>query len=194
MTEAQLVYHKQGSAQELTASQTRIAEDTVLFSLPYTSASQEGVYRLDRMCYTTEQGRRFEADLTKERTVTYGVETQVQAKPDARLVDEDINMNVVTFDENGKQETEVSIEDALNYAGAGEASGVGAMGSAGTFGAARSMGAAKNMVFVLDPGHGGSDPGATRTHNGVTYYERDIVLKITNYCTSFPSLVRWLTA
>lgn len=182
VTEAQLVYHKQGSAQELTASQTRIAEDTVLFSLPYTSASQEGAYRLDRMCYTTEQGRRFEADLTKERTVTYGVETQVQAKPDARLVDEDINMNVVTFDENGKQETEVSIEDALNYAGAGEASGVGAMGSAGTFDAARSMGAAKNMVFVLDPGHGGSDPGATRTHNGVTYYERDIVLKITNYC------------
>lgn len=182
VTKAQLIYHKQGSTQELTASQTRIAEDTVLFSLPYTSASQAGVYRLDRMCYTTEQGRQFEVDLTKERTVTYGVETQVQAKPDARLVDEDINMNVVTFDENGKQESEVSIQDALNYAGAGAAAGVGAMGSAGNFGAARSMGASNSMVFVLDPGHGGSDPGAVRTHNGVTYYERDIVLKITNYC------------
>ena len=40
----------------------------------------------------------------------------------------------------------------------------------------------KAFVIVLDPGHGGSDPGAVRTHNGITYRERDLVLKIANYC------------
>ena len=40
----------------------------------------------------------------------------------------------------------------------------------------------KDFVIVLDPGHGGSDPGAVRIHNGITYTERDLVLKIANYC------------
>lgn len=38
------------------------------------------------------------------------------------------------------------------------------------------------FVIVLDPGHGGEDPGATRVWNGVTYYERDINLKIAQAC------------
>ena len=39
-----------------------------------------------------------------------------------------------------------------------------------------------NVVVVLDPGHGGSDTGATYTWNGVTYCERDINQKIANAC------------
>ena len=40
----------------------------------------------------------------------------------------------------------------------------------------------KPLVVVLDPGHGGSDPGATRIFNGVQYKERDLVLKIAEAC------------
>lgn len=40
----------------------------------------------------------------------------------------------------------------------------------------------KQWVIVLDPGHGGVDGGASRTFNGVTYVERDLVLKIAYYC------------
>lgn len=40
----------------------------------------------------------------------------------------------------------------------------------------------KEIVVVLDPGHGGTDSGAVRNINGGIYYERDIVLKIANYC------------
>ncbi len=39
-----------------------------------------------------------------------------------------------------------------------------------------------NVVIVLDPGHGGSESGATRTWNGKTYKEEVINQKIANYC------------
>ncbi|MGN0361097.1 MAG: N-acetylmuramoyl-L-alanine amidase [Hominisplanchenecus sp.] len=37
------------------------------------------------------------------------------------------------------------------------------------------------IVVVLDPGHGGSDSGAYRTWDGVTYREKEIVLKLAMY-------------
>ena len=40
---------------------------------------------------------------------------------------------------------------------------------------------AKNIVIVLDPGHGGSETGATRTWSGVTYREELLNLKIAKY-------------
>ena len=39
-----------------------------------------------------------------------------------------------------------------------------------------------NVVIVLDPGHGGSEAGATRSWNGKTYKEEVINQKIANYC------------
>jgi len=36
-----------------------------------------------------------------------------------------------------------------------------------------------SKILWLDAGHGGGDPGALAVHNGVTVYERDIVLQIT---------------
>ena len=41
---------------------------------------------------------------------------------------------------------------------------------------------AEDLVIVLDPGHGGSEGGATRTLNGKTYREEIINMKIANYC------------
>ena len=41
---------------------------------------------------------------------------------------------------------------------------------------------AKDIVIVLDPGHGGTEAGATRTWNGKTYKEEVINQKIANYC------------
>lgn len=42
-------------------------------------------------------------------------------------------------------------------------------------------GASGEIVVVLDPGHGGSDSGACRTWDGVTYVEKEIALKIAKY-------------
>lgn len=37
---------------------------------------------------------------------------------------------------------------------------------------------ASNIVIVVDPGHGGTDPGAVGTHNGSSIYEKDLNLAI----------------
>ncbi len=184
MKEATLSYYKEGTGEKLTVKAADISGDTALFSIAYTSASDMGVYVLDEILYTTEEGKQFAADLTLERKMNFGVEREVSVQPDARVVEPEINGNVVTFDANGNQESETSIADALRNAGAEASAGVPAMGGGiqRAYGAAGNSKASKTMVIVLDPGHGGSDPGATRTYNGITYYERDINLKIATYC------------
>lgn len=39
-----------------------------------------------------------------------------------------------------------------------------------------------DLVIVLDPGHGGHDGGATKNHNGTTYIEKNLNLRIAQYC------------
>ena len=41
---------------------------------------------------------------------------------------------------------------------------------------------AKDIIIVLDPGHGGTESGATRSWNGKTYREEVINQKIANFC------------
>lgn len=38
------------------------------------------------------------------------------------------------------------------------------------------------FVVVLDPGHGGKDSGATSSFNGKSYIEKNLNLKIAQYC------------
>ena len=40
----------------------------------------------------------------------------------------------------------------------------------------------KPITIVLDPGHGGTDSGVARTYDGAMRTERDMVLKISQYC------------
>ncbi len=42
--------------------------------------------------------------------------------------------------------------------------------------------AADKLVIVLDPGHGGKDGGTVKSHNGLTYVEKNINLTIAQYC------------
>lgn len=45
--------------------------------------------------------------------------------------------------------------------------------------------ASDTVVIVLDPGHGGSDGGASATHDGVSVNERDLTWKIAGYCKEY---------
>lgn len=44
-----------------------------------------------------------------------------------------------------------------------------------------------DKIIVVDPGHGGTDPGTIGYNNGNTYYEKDIVLDIANRVTEYVS-------
>ncbi|MGL4819868.1 MAG: N-acetylmuramoyl-L-alanine amidase, partial [Bacilli bacterium] len=41
------------------------------------------------------------------------------------------------------------------------------------------------VKIVLDPGHGGKDPGAVGTANGASLYEKDVVLFIAKYAEDY---------
>ncbi len=44
-----------------------------------------------------------------------------------------------------------------------------------------------DKIIVIDPGHGGTDPGTKGTYNGVTYYEKDVVFDIGTQLTNIIS-------
>ena len=102
--------------------------------------------------------------------VRFGVNTEVETNPDAEVVDEattDVDMDVVSFDENGNQTSEDSIADAIATQKA-ETSESG-------ISTARYNG---NVVVVLDPGHDGTHGGSPA--NG--FVEAQLNLKIAQYC------------
>lgn len=172
VTGAELYYHKAETGEVLQTAVEASSDNALLFSMSYTEEAQTGAYVLDKVVYTDQQGNSFSVDLAAGKEIIYGVNQTVESNPDALVLDEEIEMNVATFDEEGNQKSELSISDALNNVESSKIRTYAAVDAAG----------ASGMTIVLDPGHGGSDPGAVRTHNGVTYYERDIVLKIAEFC------------
>ena len=178
ITEAVLYYANKDTKEEYQASANRISENAMLFCISFENAERSGIYELHNITYTAD-GKTYDLDLTGlDKDTVFGVNKAIETEADAYIVDEEadtVETEVVTFDEEGNQTSEKSIAEAMEDAISGN-SIISRTYAAGT-------GGAKNdFVVVLDPGHGGSDPGACRTINGVNYYERDIVLKIAQYC------------
>ena len=90
----------------------------------------------------------------------------------ARTVNEPGNpVNFLTYDEEGELVESESVEEAVEEA----KTDVPAMASR----AAETSEKAGNLIVVIDPGHGGYDPGAVGV-NGAK--EKDLTLKIAKYC------------
>lgn len=147
--------------------------EALLFTKQYMSEEETGTYRLESITYISNG-----VEVTKSLAeagfdVRYGVNKEVETNPDGVLVDEnEAEVPVVITDVDGNEIGGMSIEEAIDNVIGEDAYNIKGKtyGNNGTF------------VVVLDPGHGGSDTGATRTVNGVTYIERDINLKIAEYC------------
>ena len=166
ITAAALGYHRvsDNSAYEIAA--TMIVENGLRFSMNYTSQSQAGEYVLDYLNYTMN-GKSYTVLFdTTGMDIRYGVGIDVERTPDAEVVDEPesaVDMEVVTFGENGQQTSEQSIADAI---ASQQNSGVRRAKYNG------------NLIVVLDPGHDASHAGAFQ--NGLK--EQDLTLKIAQYC------------
>lgn len=166
ITAAVLGYHRASDNSTYETEAVMISGNGLRFSMNYTSQSQAGEYVLDYLNYTMN-GKSYTVQFeTAGMDIRYGVGIDVQRTPDAEVVDEPesaVNLEVVSFDENGQQTSEQSIADAI----AGQQSnGVRR---------ARYNG---NLVVVLDPGHDASHAGAYK--NGLK--EQDLTLKIAQYC------------
>lgn len=165
-----LLYHRvsDGAAYEMAA--TEIDGNGLRFSETFADESRTGEYALDTIIYEKDS-QEYQINLSDAgMDVRFGVNTEVETNPDAEVVDEattDVDMDVVSFDENGNQTSEDSIADAITTQKAETAeSGIST---------ARYNG---NVVVVLDPGHDGTHGGSPA--NG--FVEAQLNLKIAQYC------------
>ena len=162
-----LLYHRvsDGVAYEMAATETD--GNGLRFSETFADESRTGEYALDAIIYEKD-GQEYQINLSDAgMDVRFGVNTEVETNPDAEVVDEattDVDMDVVSFDENGNQTSEDSIADAIATQKA--ESGIST---------ARYNG---NVVVVLDPGHDGTHGGSPA--NG--FVEAQLNLKIAQYC------------
>lgn len=165
-----LLYHRvsDGAAYEMAATETD--GNGLRFSETFADESRTGEYALDAIIYEKD-AQEYQIRLSDAgMDVRFGVNTEVETNPDAEVVDEattDVDMDVVSFDENGNQTSEDSIADAITTQKAETAeSGIST---------ARYNG---NVVVVLDPGHDGTHGGSSA--NG--FVEAQLNLKIAQYC------------
>lgn len=165
-----LLYHRvsDGAAYEMAATETD--GNGLRFSETFADESRIGEYALDAIIYEKD-GQEYQINLSDAgMDVRFGVNTEVETNPDAEVVDEattDVDMDVVSFDENGNQTSEDSIADAIaNQKAEAAESGISRSRYNG------------NIVVVLDPGHDASHGGTSG--NGVS--EAEVNFKIAQYC------------
>lgn len=170
---ATLIYVNQTTGETFENASDTISGTSVLFNLSFEDDSCTGVYKLIGIkCNCDGQDTYLDLDSIGASTV-FGVNMLADSEPTAWIVDEDTDV-----DETGVTVTDVSSGDSIDgydiAAAIAEISeGDGSLLQSSNDG---------SLVVVLDAGHSGSDCGTLNTINGVTYYERDINLKIANYC------------
>ena len=132
----------------------QISGGTMVFNIDFTS-TDAGSYQILSLHYACE-GKEYSIDLADIGvSAKFGVDVQVQADPYAWILNEQECNDIAGI--------ESSSTNGLDMLSAAVPTG-------------------GHLTVVLDPGHGGSDSGATRNWNGITYVERDINLKIAQAC------------
>lgn len=168
--QAVLEYQNKTIGEVFTADAGEILEDAVLFSMSFENQEQIGTYELLSVRYTVN-GIEYQSGFSEMgMEVVFGVGVEAASDPDG-IVEEDIDVDVdvVTIDEDGKTTSKKTIAEAIEEVQ--EVSGEIQYQT-------RNYGAAKNVVVVLDPGHDANHVGSTA--NGLV--EKDLNLKIAQYC------------
>ena len=169
-----LTYHRVEDGMTYQVAANKIDEDALLFEVSYEDSAETGTYKLDSIIYTISD-EMYTIEISQAGIeAQYGVNKEVETKEDANVVEGDsgestVEAEVVSFDENGNQVSENSIEEAIE----GQQ-----IATFSTSTKARNVTKNKEVVVVLDPGHDNSHPG-TRG-NGLK--EEQLTLKIAQYC------------
>ena len=176
LDEAYLTYINQTTGITYEKSADIISGTSLVFNINFTDDEYTGVYKLLSI-RCVESGKEYSLDFASiDIDSVFGVNTVVDAQPDAWIVDsendtENVDAGVTVTDiASGQTIQSDDIAAAMSEVIDNSDEELMKKSSDG------------NLVVVLDAGHSGSDCGTLNTINGVTYYERDINLKIANYC------------
>ena len=192
ISKAVLTYTNQTTGTTYTKDADKIQDFLILFDLYFGDSSYAGQYKLVSISYTVNETE-YVINLEEEGVSgVFGVDKTVNTSPSAWLVDDtetassessDDVPGVIVNDVSGASVSAADVEGALAENGFSD---VKIEGNTyyydEDFNESVVSADPASFVVVLDPGHGGSDTGATRTHNGVTYIERDLNLKIALAC------------
>ena len=161
-----------------------IAEGSALFYLNFEDGS-DGVYEVISVDIVAN-GQDVVINIQDSgMNAIFGVNKQIESEPDAWVEDSlTADAGIVVTDAQGNNLDGQDIEIAIAESNSGMVKG--------------GSNKAGNIVVVLDPGHGNDgDPGAVYEWNGVTYIERNLNLKIAQYCKEaleqYPGVTVYMT-
>ena len=172
---ATLNYHRVSDGKTYQAEMTQSNEEALMFDMSYVKNAETGEYQLDSLDYSVSGENRKIEFSEAGIDAKYGVNTEVETDADAQISnpdsssDNEIVEDVVSFDEEGNQISENSIEEAIAAQQADSTKSRAVASDAKT----------KNVVVVLDPGHDSTHAGAIGV-NGLR--EEVLTLKIARYC------------
>lgn len=179
---AALTYENETTAEQYTVQAGEVQDSTALFTIAYEEASEAASYHLLSVSAVVNDVA-YDIDLNAIGIDSrYGVNQECDTQPDAVVVEEEetasvrsaevggVSASFMTIDEDGELEQSDSVETAI-----AEAETEVPKSSARSLDATEKSG---NLVVALDPGHGGSDGGASA--NGLV--EKNLTLQIAKYC------------
>lgn len=172
---ATLNYHRVSDGKTYQAEMTQSNEEALMFDMSYVKNAETGEYQLDSLDYSVSGENRKIEFSEAGIDAKYGVNTEVETDADAQISnpdsssDNEIVEDVVSFDEEGNQISENSIEEAIAAQQEDSTKSRAVASDAKT----------KNVVVVLDPGHDATHAGAIGV-NGLR--EEVLTLKIARYC------------
>lgn len=166
---AVLYYENEENGTEYSSYAKSVDSESALFEISIDKSHAPGKYIITAVEFTADGTSHIIYLQDAGINASFGVDSTIETEADAYVedvVDEMVSDAVIVSDDGAV--TAQELEGAVLSASDGAV-----------------MAKNKNeIVIVLDPGHGtpNGDTGATYEWNGVTYIERDLNLKIAQYC------------
>ena len=165
---SELYFQKEGGEiQVLKPSQ--VEDGAALFKLSFTSEDQLGTYKLIKATWGGESSGEANISIDSDSGYSFSVIKELSNTDDP--------LTIYSIDDNGQITEEDNLEEAIEES-EGDSQTNGASLLTRSSSSSATSRSSNSMVIALDPGHGGSDPGAV---NG-SLIEKDLNLKIATYC------------
>lgn len=175
---AELMYQNDTTGESHAACANNIIDSAILFSIGFDNESESGLYTITGFTYTIQgQVYSIQFDSTDQSNCRFGVNEEYSGVIDASddISIDDIELEIITLDEEGNTTSANSIEEAIaEMQDKVESTETTSIADGIALRSAKSS----NVVVVLDPGHDETHSGAYG--NGL--YEHILTLKIAQYC------------